>query len=75
MRLGQAKRVGSARTFRHDRGIRRLRPRNDMEYPMSMPENARRLLAILEDARAGRNMMRFGSMDELRDALRLAEEE
>ncbi len=74
MPLAHTRRPRWALTFR-DRGIRRLRTRNDTEYLLSSPENARRLLAALEDSRAGRNMMRFESVAELRAALRLAEGE
>ena len=75
MRLGDTRRVWRGRPFRIDRGVRRLRSRNDTEYLLSNPENARRLLSALEDSRSGRAMMVFESVDELRAALRLAEGE
>jgi len=75
MRLGDTRRVWRGRPFRIDRGVRRLRSRNDTEYLLSNPENARRLLSALEDSRSGRAMTVFESVDELRAALRLAEGE
>lgn len=74
MPLAHTQRPKWALTFR-DRGIRRLRTRNDTEYLLSSPETARRILSALEDARAGRGMMTFGSVEELRAALRRAEGE
>jgi hypothetical protein len=74
MRLARTRRPKWAWTFR-DGGVRRLHSRNDTEYLLSSPENARRLLAALEDSRTGRNMMTFESLDEFRAALRLSEAE
>ncbi|HEX6038271.1 hypothetical protein [Longimicrobium sp.] len=51
-------------------GYRRYRSRGDTEYLMSSPANARRLLAAIEDARAGRGT-RVVTMDELRRELGL----
>jgi hypothetical protein len=74
MPLAQTRRPKWAWTFR-DRGIRRLRTRNDTDYLLSSPETAHRILSALEDARAGRGMMTFSSVEELRAALRRAEGE
>lgn len=48
MRLGDTRRIWRTRPFRIDRGVRRLRSRNDTEYVLSNPEWARRLDAALE---------------------------
>jgi hypothetical protein len=74
MRLARTRRPKWAWTFR-DGGLRRLHSRNDTEYLLSSPETTRRILAALEDARAGRGMMTFESVEELRAALRLSEAE
>jgi hypothetical protein len=57
-------------TFSALRGLghRRYRSRGDTEYLMSSPANARRLLAAIADARAGRGT-RAVTMDELRREL------
>lgn len=73
MRLGQTRRAAHARTFHHDRGIRRLRSRNDTEYLLSNPETARRLQLALERSLAGRS--RPFPLDRLSAELGLGEEE
>jgi hypothetical protein len=71
MPLAHARRPRWTLTFR-DGGVRTLHSRNDTEYLLSSPETTRRILAALEDARAGRGMMTFESVEELRAALRLS---
>jgi hypothetical protein len=64
--------IGAVRRFRASRfrGVfRRLGgTRNDTEYLLSSPENARRLLAAIEDSRAGKGM-RVSTIEELRREL------
>jgi hypothetical protein len=56
--------------YKRGLGYRRHRSRGDTEYLMSSPANARRLLAAIEDARAGRGT-RVVTTDELRRELGL----
>jgi hypothetical protein len=51
-------------------GYRRYRSRGDTEYLLGSPGNARRLLAAVEDSRAGKGM-RYASIEELRRDLGL----
>jgi hypothetical protein len=64
--------IGAIRRFaiRKFQGFRRLRAgtRGDTEYLLSSPENARRLLAAAENARAGKGT-RVVTVDQLRREL------
>jgi hypothetical protein len=66
--------IGAIRRFatRRLRGLRHRHSgiRGDTEYLLSSPANARRLLAAIEDARAGRGT-RIMTSDELRRELGL----
>ena len=61
--------------FGYDRTLRRLTTRNDTEYLLSFPENARLLREALADSIAGRNLIPLESIDFLRGRLRLGEED
>jgi hypothetical protein len=64
--------IGAIRRFAAHRlrGLRHRRTgtRGDTEYLLSSPENARRLLAAIEDSRAGKGT-RFATIDDLRREL------
>lgn len=68
MTIGAIRRLAARKLRRL--GYRRYRSRGDTEYLLSSPENARRLLAAIEDARAGRGT-RVMTVDELRRELGL----
>jgi hypothetical protein len=53
MRLAQTRRPKWAWTFR-DGGVRRLHSRNDTEYLLSSPANARRIFEAIEELRVRR---------------------
>lgn len=72
MRFGQTQRLSHSRNLRLQRGLRRLRSRNDTEYLLSDPETAKRLNAALERSLAG--LSRPLSLEKLEARLRLAEE-
>jgi len=73
MRLGDTRRVWRGRPFRIDRGVRRLRSRNDTEYLLSNRETARRLDAALQRALAG--LSREFTLERLSAELGLGEDE
>lgn len=73
MRLGDTRRVWRGRSFHIDRGVRRLRSRNDTEYVLSNPEWARRLDAALRRAHAGQS--REFTLEQLSAELGLGEDE
>lgn len=66
--------IGAIRRFSAHkvRGVRfrRRGTRSDSEYLLSSPENARRLLAAIEDSRAGKGV-RFSTIEEMRRELGL----
>lgn len=68
MTIGAIRRLATRKLRRL--GYRRYRLRGDTEYLLSSPENARRLLTAIEDARAGRGT-RVMTVDELRRELGL----
>jgi hypothetical protein len=72
MPLAHARRPRWALTFR-DGGVRKLHSRNDTEYLLSSPENARRLLAALERSLAGGG--REVTLEQLRAEFGLGENE
>lgn len=54
MRLGDARRTEPPRPFRISRGFRRLRSRNDTEYLLSNPANAKWIFDSIAEVRGWR---------------------